>query len=72
MAGNIGNAYMTSAANTGNAAMAAAGQRTSAFGGGPMCWAGCMETKGFQTRLMVVVVVDSTILVLVTIKPIKF
>jgi hypothetical protein len=33
MAGNIGNAYMTNAANTGNAAMAAAGQRQSAFGG---------------------------------------
>jgi hypothetical protein len=33
MASNIGNAYMNSAANTGNAAMAAAGQRTSAFGG---------------------------------------
>ena len=33
MAGNIGNAYMTSAANTGNAAMAALGQRNLAFGG---------------------------------------
>ena len=32
-AGNIGNAYMTDAANQGNAGMAGAGQRTSAFGG---------------------------------------
>jgi len=33
MAGNIGNAYMTSAANTGNAAMAASGQQNLAMGG---------------------------------------
>ena len=32
-AGNIGNAYMTDAANQGNAGMAAAGMRSSAFGG---------------------------------------